>query len=119
MSKKKPAEAAGSLLPPLNPLPEGQRCPHCGRIGGGAALAKWDVEVIARLQKLVEEHGGEMVGWSDDEAAVLRAADWTPPPEDGDLPRKPKRGTYSRAGMKYVPPTNKAGRKGKGVKRGV
>lgn len=45
-----------------------------------AELAKWDFEVVAKLDKLMEEMGGSaMVGWSQDELEVLRAADWTPP----------------------------------------
>jgi hypothetical protein len=49
-----------------------------------AELAKWDIETVARLQKLIEEQGGSMVGWSDDECMVLRAADWTPPEESDE-----------------------------------
>lgn len=44
-----------------------------------AELAKWDFEVIARLDKLVSEAGHAMIGWSSDELEVLRMADWTPP----------------------------------------
>lgn len=44
-----------------------------------AELAKWDYNVVARLERLLEEQKGVMVGWSDDEIEVLRAADWTPP----------------------------------------
>lgn len=51
-----------------------------------AELAKWDFEVVARLDKLILEAQHPTVGWSDDELEVLRAADWTPPPilEGGD-----------------------------------
>ena len=53
-----------------------------------AELAKWDFEVLGRLEKLVTEAGHDYVGWSAEEIAVLRAADglWTPPPaeEGGD-----------------------------------
>lgn len=45
-----------------------------------AELAKWDFEVVARLDKLMQEQGNsQMVGWSDDELEVLRAAEWVPP----------------------------------------
>lgn len=45
-----------------------------------AELAKWDIEMVARLDQLIQMEGdGEMVGWSDDEIQVLRMADWTPP----------------------------------------
>lgn len=45
-----------------------------------AELAKWDFEVVARLDKLLLEAGHASIGWSLDELEVLRAADWTPPP---------------------------------------
>ena len=45
-----------------------------------AELAKWDFEVVARLDRLLQEAGHESVGWSLDELEVLRAADWVPPP---------------------------------------
>ena len=51
-----------------------------------AELAKWDFEVVARLDKLCLEAGHGSIGWSTDELEVLRAADWTPPvidEEDG------------------------------------
>lgn len=45
-----------------------------------AELAKWDFEVVARLDQLIRESGdSDMVGWSADELEVLRCADWTPP----------------------------------------
>lgn len=48
-----------------------------------AELAKWNFEVVARLDKLMSEQGeSTMIGWSPDELEVLRAADWTPPPVD-------------------------------------
>jgi hypothetical protein len=47
-----------------------------------AELAKWDFEVVAKLDKIIEEAGINPIGWSDDELEVLRAADWTPPPVD-------------------------------------
>lgn len=51
-----------------------------------AELAKWDFEVVAKLDKLLlESKFNQMVGWSQDELDVLRAADWTPPAlDDGD-----------------------------------
>lgn len=44
-----------------------------------AELAKWDFEVVARIDKLLHEAGQSSIGWSLDELEVLRAADWTPP----------------------------------------
>lgn len=48
-----------------------------------AELAKWDFEVVARLDKLINAQGLPLTGWSDDELEVLRAAEWVPPQEDG------------------------------------
>ena len=45
-----------------------------------AELAKWNFEVVARLDKLLLEAKHATIGWSADELEVLRAADWTPPP---------------------------------------
>lgn len=47
-----------------------------------AELAKWDFEVVARLDKLLRGVGQNPVGWSDDELAVLRAEVWEEPPDD-------------------------------------
>lgn len=47
-----------------------------------AELAKWDFEVVARLDKLLLDAGHASIGWSMDELEVLRAADWVPPPID-------------------------------------
>lgn len=47
-----------------------------------AELAKWDFEIVARLDRLLLEAGHANVGWSKDELEVLRAADWTPPQVD-------------------------------------
>lgn len=44
-----------------------------------AELAKWDFEVVARLDRLMQEAGHETIGWSKDELEVLRAAEWVPP----------------------------------------
>ncbi len=44
-----------------------------------AELAKWDFEVVAQLDKLLQAAGEDPVGWSQDELEVLRCADWTPP----------------------------------------
>ncbi len=49
-----------------------------------AELAKWDFEVVARLDRLLLEAGHEQIGWSVDELEVLRAADWVPPPLNED-----------------------------------
>lgn len=36
-------------------------------------LAQWDFDVVARLDRLIQEHGGpDIVGWSDDELLALR-----------------------------------------------
>lgn len=45
-----------------------------------AELAKWNFEVVARLDKLLLDAGSPSIGWSEDELEVLRAAEWTPPP---------------------------------------
>lgn len=45
-----------------------------------AELARWDFEVVARLDKLLLAAGHAVVGWSDKELEVLRATDFTPPP---------------------------------------
>lgn len=50
-----------------------------------AELAKWDFEVVARLDKIVSEAGLAMAGWSLDELEVLRAADWVPPAIDDSV----------------------------------
>lgn len=47
-----------------------------------AELAKWDFEVVARLDRILVESGHPPIGWSNDELEVLRAAEWTPPPVD-------------------------------------
>lgn len=44
-----------------------------------AELAKWDFEVVARIDKLLQEAQHPSIGWTQDELEVLRAADWTPP----------------------------------------
>lgn len=45
-----------------------------------AELAKWDFEVVARLDKLLLAAEHAVVGWSNEELEVLRATDFTPPP---------------------------------------
>jgi ParB-like nuclease domain len=42
-----------------------------------AEHARWDFEVVAKLEKMISQSGGQMIGWSLDELEVLRAADWT------------------------------------------
>lgn len=49
-----------------------------------AELARWDFEVVARLDRLLVDAGHGQIGWSKDELEVLRAADWTPPAIDED-----------------------------------
>lgn len=44
-----------------------------------AELAKWDFEIVAKIDKMLLEAGHNSIGWSDDELEVLRAAEWTPP----------------------------------------
>lgn len=44
-----------------------------------AELATWDFATVSRLERLIAEAGGEMVGWSDDELAALRTVDFSPP----------------------------------------
>jgi hypothetical protein len=48
-----------------------------------ANLAKWNFEVLARLDKLLLEAGHPTIGWSTDELSVLRSAEWTPPTVEG------------------------------------
>lgn len=47
-------------------------------------LAKWDFEVVAMLDKLIQEQNEPMIGWTKDELEVMRMADWTPPPVKDD-----------------------------------
>lgn len=47
-----------------------------------AELAKWDMETVARLDKLAQEFNIDMPGWSVDELEVLRAAEWVQPSVD-------------------------------------
>jgi len=47
-----------------------------------AELARWDFEVVARLDKLISDAGQKNVGWTMQELEVLRAGSWVPPPED-------------------------------------
>lgn len=44
-----------------------------------AELAKWNFEVVARLDRIMQEANETPIGWSRDELEVLRMADWTPP----------------------------------------
>lgn len=44
-----------------------------------AELAKWDFEIVAKLDRLIQEQNHDMIGWSADELEILRIADWTPP----------------------------------------
>ncbi len=46
-----------------------------------AELAAWDFEVVARLDKLIQEAGHVNVGWSSEELAALRANDYEAPQE--------------------------------------
>lgn len=54
-----------------------------------AELAKWDFEIVARLDRLMTEKAGvsNMVGWNVDELSVLRMVEnWVPPPVSDSLP---------------------------------
>ncbi len=44
-----------------------------------AELAKWDFEIVARLDLILQEGGQKSIGWTLDELEVLRAADWVAP----------------------------------------
>ncbi len=46
-----------------------------------AELARWDFEVVARLDALLVSSGHGNIGWSADELAALRAAEWVAPEE--------------------------------------
>ncbi len=50
-----------------------------------AELAEWDLEVVARQEALLEELGGDAVGWSDEEVVALRAST-VPPEAPGEFP---------------------------------
>lgn len=56
-----------------------------------AELAKWDFEVVARLDKLLIQARHAQVGWSGDELEVLRMTDWTAPEIPANLePQEPQ-----------------------------
>lgn len=46
-----------------------------------AELARWDFEVVARIDKLLQDNKQESVGWSVEELQVLRANEFTMPAE--------------------------------------
>lgn len=50
-----------------------------------AELAKWDFEIVAKLDKLLHEANQPSIGWSTDELEVLRAAEWRPPEISNEL----------------------------------
>lgn len=62
-----------------------------------AELAKWDFEVVARLDKLLADAGHDSVGWSPDELAVLRT-DWTQFPGAMDSPPEDPEGKEKEEG---------------------
>jgi hypothetical protein len=41
-----------------------------------AELAKWDFEVVSRIDKLLQEHGHSAEGWTDGELERLRRMQW-------------------------------------------
>lgn len=45
-----------------------------------AELARWDNEIVARLDQLLEDAEHPQVGWTLEELTALRTIDWTPPP---------------------------------------
>lgn len=45
-----------------------------------AELAKWNFEVVARIDALLQAENQSAPGWTLDELEILRQADWTPPP---------------------------------------
>lgn len=47
-----------------------------------AELAKWDLEIVARLERLQAQAGKPMPGWTADEIIGLRIAGWVEPPEE-------------------------------------
>lgn len=47
-----------------------------------AELARWDTEIVARLERLQAEAGKPVVGWSDDEVLALRMGGWVEPPDE-------------------------------------
>lgn len=47
-----------------------------------AELAKWDFEVVARLDRLLQEQGQTPIGWTIDELTVLREQAFVAPPEE-------------------------------------
>lgn len=56
-----------------------------------AELAKWDFEVVSRLQKLHEHTGHGTIGWTADQLEVLRMAEWHPPAlDEAEIKEKPK-----------------------------
>ena len=50
-----------------------------------AELAKWDFEVVARIDKMLQEHGHTAEGWTDDELAFLRGQEFTEPEQDDGM----------------------------------
>ncbi len=54
-----------------------------------AELAVWDHEVVARQEALLEELGGDAVGWSDDEVIALRMRGCVPQSKPDNAPELP------------------------------
>lgn len=52
-----------------------------------AELAKWDFEtdVLKRIDAKMRSAGIPMTGWSESDLAVLRMADWVPPPQTDEV----------------------------------
>lgn len=64
-----------------------------------AELAKWDFQVVASVDKLLQDHNHPTIGWSDDEVDVLRTADFFVPPPVSD---EEFGGTQGRS-VKFLP----------------
>ena len=56
--------------------------------------SKWDFEVLARLDRIVQEGGGQdIIGWTEEELTNLRTTDWSPAvtgEETSPVPVKPE-----------------------------
>lgn len=49
-----------------------------------AELARWDFEVMKRLQQIMDGAGHNNIGWTQRELNMLRATGWIPPEESED-----------------------------------
>jgi ParB family chromosome partitioning protein len=73
-----------------------------------AELAKWDFEVVSRIDKLLQEHGHSAEGWTDDELEYLRKTQWQE--SEQDLEQQEESGNFVHVGANsgnnewYTPP---------------